>query len=167
MSFAEDATRAASEPTWSWARFEGAEPTLGDLGRSAFAKERGPSFLATVRKDALPRVHPVTPLFTSSHLIVYMYPTSPKGRDLQQDGRFALHSPVRDHDGTGGEFTIRGLGRLIEGTDLAQTVGQEGYPFKTGFVRYELCVSRATAVNYADDGQRDIQRWMAPDRDHR
>lgn len=167
MSFAGDQTQSASGPTWSWGRFEADEPVLGELGRSAFAEDRGPSFLATVRNDALPRVHPVTPLFTSSHLILYMYPTSPKGHDLQQDGRFAMHSPVTDHDGTGGEFTIRGLGRLLENSDLAETVSQQGYPFKTGYVRYELSVLTAIAVVYTADGGRDIRRWRAPDRHHR
>ncbi len=62
-------------------------------GDSRFGAERlngKVAYLATVRKDGSPRVHPMTPIIGQGHLFVFMEPTSPKGHDLQRDGRYAI-----------------------------------------------------------------------------
>jgi hypothetical protein len=62
------------------AAFAAAEPEL-----AAFVAERlraAPSYLASVRANGAPRVHPVTPIFTGDGLYLFMEPTSPKGTDL-------------------------------------------------------------------------------------
>jgi hypothetical protein len=73
-----------------WSHFEQSNPVLG-----AFGKERLSSrvaYLATIRADGGPRVHPVTPIIGDGHLYIYMEPTSPKGHDLLREPRYALHS---------------------------------------------------------------------------
>ncbi|MGH2405330.1 MAG: pyridoxamine 5'-phosphate oxidase family protein, partial [bacterium] len=50
------------------------------------------AYLATLRGDGAPRVHPVTPIVGEGRLFLFMEPTSPKGHDLRRDGRYALHS---------------------------------------------------------------------------
>lgn len=148
-------------PAWPWGMFAADAPSLAEFGRSALTGERGPAFLATVRKGSLPRVHPVTPLLTTKHLFVYMYPTSPKGHDLQVDGRFALHGAVDDHEGSGGEFSIRGIGRLVEESGVGRELAEEGFPNRKGYVRYELRIGLITAVTYAEGGT-VIQHWKPP-----
>jgi hypothetical protein len=78
---------------------------------AAFGAERlngRVAYLATIRKDGSPRVHPMTPIIGQGHLFVFMEPTSPKGRDLQRDGRYAIHCAVSYNSGASGEFSITG-----------------------------------------------------------
>ena len=58
----------------------------------------GLGYLATVRADGGPRVHPVSPVITDEGLFCFVV-DSPKRRDLERDGRYALHSfPPEDSD---------------------------------------------------------------------
>ena len=86
----------------SWRTLEQEDMELAEFGRARLAGR--PAYLATVRQDGSPRVHPVTPIVGDGHLFIFMEPTSPKGHDLQRDGRYALHSSVEDTGGGGGEF---------------------------------------------------------------
>ena len=100
-------------PMRSWGEFAAAEPALASFGADRLAHL--PAYLATVREDGMPRVHPVTPVVTAEGLFVFMESTSPKGRDLRERGGFALHSGVPDSEGTGGEFFVGGTGLLVRG----------------------------------------------------
>src|SRR5438045_6528106 len=99
-------------------QFAEASPDLTAFGRQRF--ERHISYLATVRADGSPRVHPVSPFFAGEHLYVYMEPTSPKVHDLQRDPRYALHSAVSDNSGGEGEFLVTGLAREIKDDETRQ-----------------------------------------------
>jgi hypothetical protein len=52
-----------------------------------------PAYLATVRADGSPRVHPVTPIVTEG-LYVFMESTPPKGADLPVRSQCARHNGV-------------------------------------------------------------------------
>ena len=83
----------------SWSDFAAAEPTLA-AGIRALLQQYGPglAYLATVRPDGGPRVHPVSPVITPEGLYCFII-NSPKRRDLEQDGRYALHSfPPEEND---------------------------------------------------------------------
>lgn len=83
----------------SWSEFAIAEPTLAETIR-ALLLQYGPGFgyLATVRADGGPRVHPVSPVLTPDGLYCFVV-DSPKRRDLERDGRYALHSyPAEQSD---------------------------------------------------------------------
>jgi hypothetical protein len=134
-----------------WSALTKAAPALAEFGERRMAT--APSYLATVRGKGLPRVHPVSPQVRSGHLCVYMYPTSPKGKDLRLDGRYALHTSVPDNDGSGGEFHLRGHGRQVEDPTTV------GFPAREGYVLFELLLDEATAVNYPDEGPPDRQSW--------
>src|SRR3982751_3616560 len=100
----------------SWKSLEDQQPEL-----AAFGAERlngKVAYLATIRKDGSPRVHPVTPIIGQGHLFVFMEPTSPKGHDLQRDGRYALHCSVSDSSGASGEFFVSGRAKLVENAEL-------------------------------------------------
>ena len=81
----------------TWAELAAAEPELAARVRERL--DGRVSYLATVRGDGSPRVHPVTPIVASRELYVFMEPDSPKGRDLRRDGRYALHAGVEDANG--------------------------------------------------------------------
>ena len=83
----------------SWSEFASDEPRLADAIR-ALLQQYGPGFgyLATVRADGGPRVHPVSPVITDDGLFCFVV-DSPKRRDLERDGRYALHSfPPEESD---------------------------------------------------------------------
>lgn len=83
----------------SWSEFAAAEPELAAAVR-ALLQQYGPGmgYLATVRADGGPRVHPVSPVITDEGLYCFLV-SSAKRRDLERDGRYALHSyPPEESD---------------------------------------------------------------------
>src|SRR5512146_3139756 len=95
----------------SWTEFAEQSPELAAFGAARF--QSGVAYLGTVRADGSPRVHPVTPIM-GEQLFLFMEPTSPKGQDLQRDGRYTLHCSVEDQNGGGGEFYVRGRGTFTD-----------------------------------------------------
>lgn len=92
----------------TWKEFAAAEPDLADVGRSLlFQFKVGLAFLATVRNDGAPRLHPVCPVLSSDRLFVLIIPTSPKRHDLLRDGRYALQTFPQPKPGSD-EFYIAG-----------------------------------------------------------
>jgi hypothetical protein len=92
----------------TWKEFAATEPDLADVGRSLlFQFKVGLAFLATVRKDGAPRLHPVCPVLSTDHLFVLIIPTSPKRHDLLRDGRYALQTFPQPKPGSD-EFYIAG-----------------------------------------------------------
>ncbi len=69
----------------SWQDFAAAAPELAEFAFGRINKRL--AYLATLKADGAPRVHPVSPFVGAGHLYVYMAPTSPKVRDLGRDGR--------------------------------------------------------------------------------
>src|SRR3954471_14449089 len=83
----------------SWSDFAAADPSLAAAIR-ALLEQYGPgmAYLATVRPDGAPRIHPVSPVITDEGLYCFIV-ASPKRRDLARDGRYALHSfPPEESD---------------------------------------------------------------------
>src|SRR3954466_14642936 len=93
----------------TWAEFAQQAPELAAFGKIRFGSEV--AYLGTLRPDGSPRVHPVTPI-VGEQLFLFMEPTSPKGKDLQRDGRYMLHCSVENSSGGGGEFNVRGRATL-------------------------------------------------------
>jgi hypothetical protein len=89
-----------SIPWYSWSDFASASPRLAADVR-ALMELYGQCFgyLATVRRDGGPRLHPVSPVIAEGGLFMFVT-LSPKRRDLERDGRYALHTypAERGHD---------------------------------------------------------------------
>jgi hypothetical protein len=82
----------------TWGEFERAEPGLAEAGRALLYQFGvGLAFLATVRRDGGPRVHPMCPLIHDGGLYAFIVPV-PKQADLHRDGRYALHSFACEHN---------------------------------------------------------------------
>lgn len=80
-----------------WPTFSIAAPVLAGAIRDLL-HQYGPGlgYLATVRSDGGPRVHPVSPVVTDDGLYCFVI-RSPKRNDLDRDGRYALHAfPAED-----------------------------------------------------------------------
>src|SRR5438105_5066267 len=83
----------------SWSEFAATQPRLASAIR-ALVHQYGPGlgYLATVRADGGPRVHPVSPVITDDGLYCFII-DSPKRCDLERDGRYALHAfPPEESD---------------------------------------------------------------------
>jgi hypothetical protein len=95
----------------SWSDFAAAEPRLAQVIRNLVHQYgSGFGYLATVRADGGPRVHPVSPVITEDGLYCFIV-DSPKRRDLDRDGRYALHAfPSEDSDD---EAYLSGLARQV------------------------------------------------------
>ena len=95
-----------------WSEFEQAAPSLAKRGQEILYNFGVPlGYLATVRKDGGPRVHPFCPILHRGGLYGLIGP-SPKQLDLIRDGRYAIHSfPLPDRDD---EFFLSGRAILRE-----------------------------------------------------
>ena len=100
----------------SWSDFAQRAPEIAEFGKIRFQYPQGASggvaYLATVRADGGPRVHPVTPII-GEQLFLFMEPASPKGKDLLREPRYALHCSVANSNGGEGEFYVRGQAALV------------------------------------------------------
>jgi hypothetical protein len=88
----------------SWAEFEAAAPEIAAVGRRLFAKHEV-AYLATVSAQERPRVHPFCPAIAEGHLWAFVMNESPKRRDLDANGHFAIHALPGDEDE---EFYVAG-----------------------------------------------------------
>jgi hypothetical protein len=108
--------------TWgvaSWAQFEMQAPELAEVAARLWpgvvALHRGAavpagvpcfavSYLATVRRDGGPRLHPFCPILAGGRLFAAIPRSSPKGWDLRRDPRCAIHALPGPEDD---EFCVR------------------------------------------------------------
>jgi hypothetical protein len=104
-----------------WGEFQSEMPEMAEAGRSLLYQfPIGTGFLATIRKDGGPRVHPVCPVLENEGLYVFIGNASPKLHDLLRDGRYALHSfPLPDVDD---EFYVSGRARRIDDAEVRRIV---------------------------------------------
>jgi hypothetical protein len=143
-----------------WSEFARAVPELAAFGAERLL--RPPAYLATVTADGGARVHPVTPIVSPMGLYVFMEPTSPKGRDLRERHRFAMHNGVPDTAGSGGEFFLSGEGIAVDdAATRAEVVGAASYQPAERYVLFELLLGAARANGYGDVTLPDPARWSA------
>ena len=95
---------------------------MAKLGTDLRAKF-GLAFLATVRKDGSPRLHPVCPFVVDGRLFIQTDSKSPKRHDLRRDGRYVLHMMPGDNDA---EFQVRGRARQVTDSTTRAMVLKEG-----------------------------------------
>ena len=122
-----------------WGAFAAEAAELALFGRNRLLTP--PAYLATVRRDGRPRVHPVTPVLTDDGLFVFMEPNSPKGSDLRERRSYALHCRVDDVTGGGGEFFVAGEGVEIVDADHPTSRG-ESRVVCAGRPLHPVCVGR-------------------------
>jgi len=107
----------------SWNEFKQAQPAMAEEGRGLlYDVGVGLGFLATVRGDGGPRVHPICPLVSPEGLFAFIVP-SPKQRDLHRDGRYALHTfPLADNEDA---FYLSGAAHPVTDTELRSRLAQQ------------------------------------------
>ena len=148
-----------------WSDLEREAPELAAGGARLLTQfGLGLGFLATVRADGGPRLHPFCPLLTDGSLWGFIG-DSPKLYDLRRDGRFAIHSfpsPERDD-----EFYAHG--RAVEITDdevIARVRAAYQAPIQSeDETLFELTLDRALLALYGPrpSWPPEYTRWRASD----
>jgi hypothetical protein len=142
----------------SWKAFEGDSPELASLG---FEKmNRKITYLATIKKDGSPRLHPVTPFIGNGRLFIFTEPSSPKIRDLQLDGRYALHCSVGS-EGPLIEFLVSGKAEVISDPVVraqAESIADSPVVIDSYFL-FEFQVKHVLVVEYDEVRKPVVRRW--------
>jgi hypothetical protein len=155
----------------TWTQFAQQQPALAAVGRAHLYQHGvGLGFLATVRKDGGPRVHPVCPVISPAGLHVLIVP-GPKRADLRRDVRYALHSetspPPREDDG----FAVSGEAAAVTDAATAAVVRDQVmtdfgrlWPDYTSLALFELTVAGCLLTLTQPDGDfpKGPTIWKAP-----
>jgi hypothetical protein len=89
-----------------------------------------------------------------------MEPTSPKGRDLREQGWFALHNGVPDNAGAGGEFNISGRAFSSDDRDMWSHVADAAsYTPLDRYILFEFQLSEARCHGYGDVPLPSTRKW--------
>jgi hypothetical protein len=140
-----------------WAEFATVQPEMASFGEKRLQYKV--MYLATIRPDGYPRVHPFTPFIGSGRLFAFMYPSSPKGKDLQRNGRYSMHSLVADENGTNGEFQISGNSLLLtDSASLEAATASCPYKLSGKYILFEFKIDRCF-TNYYTNGTPNMKRW--------
>lgn len=119
-----------------WPKFADAAPDLAERG-AEILRTFTLGYLATLRPDGSPRIHPITVTVDDTGIYVYAVGSTPKGHDLRRDSRYALHAFPTFVNGDFRDDEFAFGGRAVEITDrsLYDTVAarhndtiQEGDP---------------------------------------
>ena len=130
-----------------WAQFEIDAPGLAMEGKRLFYQFGvGLGFLATIRENGGPRLHPICPILAAGGLYAFIVP-SPKLTDLRRDGRYALHCyPPEELDD---EFCV--MGRATEVADpavRAQVAAAYHHPVQEQWILFGFDVERCLHAKY-------------------
>jgi hypothetical protein len=151
-----------------WSEFAEAEPRLAEVVQGLlYQYGPGLGYLATVRADGGPRVHPVSPVVSGGGLYCFVI-DSPKRRDLERDGRYALHAfPPESSDD---EAYL--AGRAIQVTNslvIARLAAEMRAEPRVDWRLYEFTIEVAMAVrrgvaptSAASDAPAARQIWRDP-----
>ena len=134
----------------SWAEFEAAEPEIAAIGR-ALLDQHQLAYLATVRADGSPRLHPVSPQIIDGRLFVATPRSSPKARDQIRDGRYVIHMlPGKDD----AEFRVRGRARLLtDAAEIARICERGPHYFRAADYLFEYDIEEAASAYWVNVGQ--------------
>ena len=125
-----------------WHDLEGAAPKVAAMGHELMYRNGdGEALLVTVRGDSPPRVHPVNVGVVDGHLYTFVQTKSAKRADLDEDGRFALHThydPNAPH-----EFMVRGRAREVTDEAVRAAVAADWFFNAKDYPLYELQIEHA------------------------
>jgi hypothetical protein len=153
----------------SWNDFSNEMPDLAEIGRKLLFQTRehvGLAFIATLRKDGAPRLHPVSLVFSRGHLYVMIPPASPKCADLLRDGRFAMQAYPRLQVDENEEFYISGRADQIQDPTIRRMLIEDTQIISAeDEVLFELFLERAMHTKLVNLGMPDEhpvhKKWRA------
>jgi len=151
----------------TWKEFAVINPLLAQSGSDQlFQFGVGLAFLATVRRDGSPRLHPVCPVLSAEHLYLLLLPHSPKRWDLERDGRYSLQAfpqPRPDSD----EFYLGGFAKMVDDPEKKRSVLADAkHPASVDEIPFELLIERAMLTTWEGFGTSEYHAkhmvWNVP-----
>ena len=141
-----------------WADFEADAPDLAAAVKARLTATKH-HVLATLRRDGSPRVSGTEVQLHGGDLTCGSMPGAVKAKDLQRDGRYALHANPGDGSMDGGDAKV--AGRAVEVTDpgeLAAFVDEVTPP--EPFHLFRLGIDEVVLTSLHPDGDRlVIETW--------
>jgi hypothetical protein len=141
----------------SWQRFAEEAPELAGAVRARFQAAKH-HVLATVRRDGSPRVSGTEVDFYGPDLTIGSLWGALKARDLQRDGRFALHANPGDGSMQGGDAKLGGVAVEVVEAAHRQYAADRQPPEPFHLFRLDLDEAVLTSLNAEGDGMR-IEIW--------
>jgi len=169
----------------TWKEFTAAAPELAAAAENRWpgivALERGElgpqpvfqvAYLATIRPDGRPRLHPFCPVLADGRLFAAIPPQSPKGHDLRRDPRCAIHALPGPEDDellllaqateVGDAATRAAVRTVVERSDVSGMIATvSDHPL------FEFDLEQVDVARWVDIGQRGTYaerlRWRADD----
>jgi len=147
-----------------WSQLEANAPLIAQRGRELMYRGGdGEGLLVTVRDGQPPRVHPVNVGVVDGHLYTFVQARSSKRRDLDADGRYAVHTHM--DPASPSEFMVRGHAREVIDQELRSAVAADWF-FKVddSYPLYELLVEHAVLGERptANDWPPVYSTWSEP-----
>ena len=153
----------------TWREFETEAPELATAVRARFVASRH-HVLATLRRDGSPRVSGTEVAFHGDDLTTGSMWEAVKARDLQRDGRFAVHANPGDGSMAGGDAKLAGVAvelgdedkRAYSGGDAGGGEEDRGPPGPYHLFRLDLHEAVLTSLH--PDGDRLVIETWRPGR---
>lgn len=120
----------------------------------------GVAFLATVAIDGTPRINPFIPAIVDGQLCAFVI-ISPKQRDLDRTGAFAIHSRLGEADES---FSVAGTARRVDEPNARERVAPR-MPYAdidTQHILYEFALARALWTTWTTPTSPVHRLWKAP-----
>jgi hypothetical protein len=153
----------------SWNDFSAEEPEIAMLDGKLLFRSRehvGYAFIATLRKDGAPRLHPISVILSKGHLYVVIPRPSPKCIDLLRDGRYAVQAFPLSPNAPGDEFYLAGCAYQVRDPNISQGLTEDTkVTVEENETLFELFVERAMYTELVNRGavnEHPIRRkWRA------
>lgn len=147
----------------TWTEFTAEAPEIAALAERRLV-DTGLMLMATLRRDGFPRISPVEPVIAGDRLTLHdgslwlgMMPDSTKSRDLQRDGRVALHTATADKTVAAGDVKMWGTAIAVTDHDTLARMSDDiyasvGHRFEVGtFDAFDIDLLGASSVAVSED----------------
>lgn len=144
----------------TWQQFE---EEAGDLAAAVRARFEATKHhvLATVRKDGSPRVSGTEVDFRGSDLLIGSMLHAVKARDLQRDGRFALHANPGDGSMEGGDAKVSGRAlEVVDPEEMREYVDEP--PESPSFHLFRMDLTEVVLTSIGENGEHLLIRTWRP-----
>lgn len=145
-----------------WQEFAEQAPELASAARARLESMRH-HVLATLREDGSPRVSGTEAGWYGGDLTFGSMPGARKARDLQRDGRFALHANPGDGTLSEPDVKISGVAVEVTGDEQAAWVA-EVQPPQTDAHLFRCAITEVVTTKVADDQTHLVITSWTPDR---
>jgi hypothetical protein len=141
----------------TWAQFAGEAQELAAAVRARFEATKH-HVVATLRLDGSPRVSGTEVAFHGPDLTIGSMWAAVKARDLQRDGRFALHANPGDGSMAGGDAKISGVAVEVVDPAALATYRDATMPPPGDFHLFQLQLTEVVLTSVEDE-YLVIQTW--------